>query len=136
MPIFTTDIDADGIATIAWDLPGKSMNVLTDEGIADLDAAVTAALADPAVRGIVITSAKPDFAAGMDLNVLASMKERAGDTPAAGIFDGIMAMHRLLRKIERAGLVVVPGYLIPVRLLIFVTRNRGYGLNEDWLRTR
>ena len=39
MPIFTTDIDADGVATIAWDLPGKSMNVLTDEGIAELDAA-------------------------------------------------------------------------------------------------
>ena len=27
-------------------------------------------------------------------------------------------------------LVVVPGYLIPVRLLIFVTRNRNYGINE------
>ena len=27
-------------------------------------------------------------------------------------------------------------YFILLRLLIFVTRNRGYGLNEDWLRTR
>ena len=33
-------------------------------------------------------------------------------------------------------LVVAPGYLILVRLLIFVTRNRSYGLNEDWLRMR
>ena len=71
MPIFTTDTDADGVATIAWDLPGRSMNVLTDEGIAELDAAIDAALADPAVKGIVITSAKPDFAGGMDLNLLA-----------------------------------------------------------------
>ena len=55
MTIFITDTDADGIATIAWDLPGKSMNVLTDEGIAELDAAMDAALADPAVKGIVIT---------------------------------------------------------------------------------
>ena len=39
MPIFTLDTDADGVATIAWDLPGRSMNVLTDEGIAELDAA-------------------------------------------------------------------------------------------------
>ena len=38
--------------------PAKSMNVLTDEGIAELDAASTRALADPAVKGIVITSAK------------------------------------------------------------------------------
>ena len=28
------------------------------------------------------------------------------------------------------------GYLILVRLLIFVTRNMSYGLNKDWLRTR
>ena len=27
-------------------------------------------------------------------------------------------------------------FLILVLLLIFATRNRGYGLNEDWLRTR
>ena len=27
-------------------------------------------------------------------------------------------------------------YLILVMLLIFATRNKGYGLNEDWLRTR
>ena len=33
-------------------------------------------------------------------------------------------------------LVVAPGYLILVWLLIFVTQNTGYGLNEDWLRMR
>ena len=30
-------------------------------------------------------------------------------------------------------LTVALGYLILVLLLIFATRNRGYGLNEDWL---
>ena len=104
MPIFTLDTDADGVATIAWDLPGRSMNVLTDEGIASSTPPMDQALADPAVKGIVITSAKPDFAGGMDLNVLAAMKENAGADPARGLFDGIMAMHRLLRKIERAGM--------------------------------
>jgi 3-hydroxyacyl-CoA dehydrogenase / enoyl-CoA hydratase / 3-hydroxybutyryl-CoA epimerase len=104
MPIFTTDIDADGVATITWDLPGRSMNVLTEDGITELDAAIDAALADPAVKGIVITSGKADFAGGMDLNVIARMKERAGADPARGLFDGIMALHALLRKIERAGM--------------------------------
>ena len=84
MAIFTTDIDADGVATITWDLPGKSMNVLNEAGIAELDAAVDAALADAAVKGIVITSGKPDFAGGMDLNVIARMKETAGREPGAG----------------------------------------------------
>jgi 3-hydroxyacyl-CoA dehydrogenase/enoyl-CoA hydratase/3-hydroxybutyryl-CoA epimerase len=104
MPIFTLDVDPDGIATITWDLPGRSMNVLTYEGIAELDAAVDAALADAAVKGIVLTSAKADFAGGMDLSVLARMKTEAGDDPAKGLFDGTMAIHRLLRKIERAGM--------------------------------
>lgn len=104
MAIFTTEVDADGVATITWDLPGRSMNVLTEEGIAELEAAVDAALADGAVRGIVITSAKADFAGGMDLNVLARMRERAGADPARGLFEGTMALHRLLRKIERAGM--------------------------------
>jgi 3-hydroxyacyl-CoA dehydrogenase/enoyl-CoA hydratase/3-hydroxybutyryl-CoA epimerase len=104
MPIFTLTTDSDGVATITWDLPGRSMNVLTEEGIAELDAAIDAALADPAVKGIVITSAKPDFAGGMDLSLLSRMKERAGDDPARGLIDGVMAMHGLLRKIERAGM--------------------------------
>ena len=29
--------------------------------------------------------------------------------------------------------IATPRYLIPVRLIIFVTWNRDYGLNEDWL---
>lgn len=104
MTEFHAATDAQGIATITWDLPGRSMNVMTLEGLRQLDAAVEAALADPAVKGIVITSAKPDFAAGMDLAVLAGMREAAGAEPAQGIFDGVMAIHRLLRKIERAGM--------------------------------
>ena len=33
-------------------------------------------------------------------------------------------------------LVVVPGYLIPVRLLIFATLNRNCGINGGWQRTK
>ena len=104
MSVFTTTIDDDGVAVIAWDLPGRSMNVLTEEGIADLDAAFDAALGDPAVKGIILTSAKRDFAGGMDLNLLARMKETSGEDPARGVFEGVMGLHRLLRKIERAGM--------------------------------
>ena len=40
----TTD---DGIATITWDLPGANMNVLNEQGIQELDAAVDQVLATP-----------------------------------------------------------------------------------------
>ncbi len=56
------------------------------------------------VRGIVITSGKDSFAGGMDLNVIAKMKQDAGDDPARGLFDGLMHVHAILRKIERAGM--------------------------------
>ncbi len=104
MTEFTLTTDADGVAVITWDVPGKTMNVLSFDGLRELDGLVDDALADDAVKGIVLTSAKPDFAAGMDLNVLASLRDTAGVEPARGIFDGIMQMHGVLRKIERAGM--------------------------------
>lgn len=104
MTDFTMQVDADGVAVLTWDVPGKTMNVLNLESLRDLDVLVDRALADPNVKGLVVTSGKKDFAAGMDLNVIARMKEDAGDEPARGLFDGIMGMHRVLRKIERAGM--------------------------------
>ncbi|MEO0743903.1 MAG: 3-hydroxyacyl-CoA dehydrogenase NAD-binding domain-containing protein [Pseudomonadota bacterium] len=104
MADFTLTKDAEGIATITWDVAGKTMNVMSFEGLQELNDCVDDALADEAVKGIVITSGKDSFAGGMDLNLLAKMKEDAGDNPAQGLFDGTMKMHGLLRKIERAGM--------------------------------
>ncbi len=100
MTDFTMTKDADGVAIITWDVPNKSMNVLSMTGAAELDALIGDALADDAVKGIVITSGKKDFAAGMDLNVIAGMKQQG----AQGVFDGIMKLHHVLRKIELAGM--------------------------------
>ncbi|MEY4984651.1 MAG: hypothetical protein RIR62_2917 [Pseudomonadota bacterium] len=100
MTDFTYAVDADGVATITWDVKAKSMNVMSTEGFALLSDLVDRGLADSAVKGIIITSGKKDFAGGMDLNVIARM--RAGGAQA--IFDGVMQMHAVLRKIERAGM--------------------------------
>ncbi len=100
MTDFTYAVDADGVATITWDVVGKSMNVMSKAGFDDLSAMVDQGLADPGVKGIIITSGKKDFAGGMDLNVIANM--RAGG--AQSIFDGVMGMHAVMRKIERAGM--------------------------------
>ena len=101
MTDFTMQTGADGVAIITWDVPGKSMNVLSMEGARVLDGLIDQALADAAVKGIVLTSGKADFAAGMDLKVIAGMKDQGG---AQGVFDGVMTLHRLLRKIELAGM--------------------------------
>ncbi|MBZ8118723.1 enoyl-CoA hydratase/isomerase family protein [Roseovarius sp. LXJ103] len=105
MTDFTLEKYADGVAIITWDTVGKSMNVMNGQGFLDLEALIDDALADDAVKGIVLTSGKPgSFAGGMDLNIIAKMKEDAGDDPARGLFDGVMGMHAILRKIERGGM--------------------------------
>ena len=100
MTDFTMKKDADGVAVITWDVPGKSMNVLSLDGAATLSGLIDDALADASVKGIVITSGKKDFAGGMDLNVIAGMKQGG----AQAVFDGVMGLHHLLRKIELAGM--------------------------------
>ncbi len=105
MTEFTLTKDADGVGTITWDVPGKSMNVMSFDGLTQLDACIDQALADDEIKGIIITSGKKgSFAGGMDLNLLAVMKEEAGDDPAKGLFEGTMKIHALLRKIELAGM--------------------------------
>ena len=100
MTEFHFELADDGIATITWDCPDKSMNVLSMEGAQELNDHIDRILSDDAIKGAVITSGKPDFAAGMDLNVLAGMKENG----AEGVFEGVMSLHHILRKIERAGM--------------------------------
>ena len=104
MTDFIYSVDGDGVATIIWDVPGKSMNVMSLAGFAELNLLIGMAIDDAAVKGVILTSGKKDFAGGMDLNVIAAMKEEGGDTPAASVFEGVMTMHGVLRKIERAGM--------------------------------
>ncbi len=104
MTDFTMTTDADGVALITWDTVGKSMNVMSREAMALLNDLMDAALADKAVKGIVLTSGKDTFAGGMDLNVLARLRDENPDNPAQALFDFTMAGHTMMRKIERAGM--------------------------------
>jgi len=104
MTDFTMQVDADGVAVITWDVTAKSMNVMTRDSQQELNALIDQVLADDAIKGAVITSAKDSFAGGMDLNVLATIRDESGDNPAEGLFNFTMEGHHMLRKIERAGM--------------------------------
>ena len=67
---------AGGVGTITLDSP-PNRNALSRQLVADLDRCLTAALADPAARVIVLTGAGPAFCSGADL------KERRGPESAA-----------------------------------------------------
>jgi 3-hydroxyacyl-CoA dehydrogenase/enoyl-CoA hydratase/3-hydroxybutyryl-CoA epimerase len=100
-------IDADGIATWTIDVPGRSMNVFTLDFFPRLQSLVEAAAADPAVRGVVITSGKPGtFVAGADLTMLQQLAgEAKGDL--AKHLDNCLVLNLLLRRLETFGKPVV-----------------------------
>ena len=68
--MINTNVDSEGIATLEWDLPGRSQNVLNEQTMAAFAAAAQKALVDPAVKGLLVASAKADFIAGGDLEML------------------------------------------------------------------
>ena len=104
MTNFRTDKDADGILTLTWDMPGRSMNVLSQESIAELDSHVTAAIADATVKGVVLTSGKPAFVAGADLAMMSGITASAAapgkskEQSAKEIFDWVMTLNTNFRK--------------------------------------
>ena len=104
---FTVETDADGIATIVWDAPGKSMNVIDQTVMDEMDALIGALAGDEAVKGVVFTSGKKTMGAGADLNFLQDMMGRfetlrAEDEEAAmkELYEGCLRLNITLRAIE------------------------------------
>jgi len=89
--------DADGIATLVWNVADRPMNVLNAASSAAFDAAVRRAIGDPAVRGVVITSARPEFIAGGDLDVIRAIRSAQESLEASG------PLSATLRAIEVSG---------------------------------
>ena len=117
----TTSTGADGITTITWDMPGRSMNVISQASDAEFKAACRTAIADPKVKGVVITSAKPAFIAGADLSMMEGISAGAGLTKeqqAKSIFDFFNTNAIFTRQVEKCGKPFVAA--ISVFLLGFV----------------
>ena len=72
MENFKIDVDADGIALITFDVPGRSMNTLTSSVMKEIPELVERIKTDDAIKGAVITSGKASgFCAGADLGDMA-----------------------------------------------------------------
>jgi 3-hydroxyacyl-CoA dehydrogenase / enoyl-CoA hydratase / 3-hydroxybutyryl-CoA epimerase len=108
---FDLAIDSDGIALLSWNVPDRSMNVITLQGVEELSAIVERLAADAAVKGVVITSAKDTFCAGADLTLLeslgrtfAALAKDEGEEPAVlRLFEESRKLSLLYRRIETCG---------------------------------
>lgn len=109
--LFKLDIDADGIALITWDAPGRSMNVIDVAAITELAELVEKTTADDKVKGVVITSGKETFCAGADLTLLNAMSSNYAQTVATQgeeaaakrLFEDSRKLSQLYRRIETCG---------------------------------
>jgi 3-hydroxyacyl-CoA dehydrogenase/enoyl-CoA hydratase/3-hydroxybutyryl-CoA epimerase len=90
-------IDADGICTLTWNVADRPMNVLNLASIAAFDAAVNRAIADTAVKGVIVTSSRPEFVAGGDLDLIRRIRTAEESMASSGPFS------RTLRTLETSG---------------------------------
>src|ERR1700752_484831 len=105
---FDLKVGADGIALVAWDMPGRSMNIIDATPTAELSAIVEQSAADAAVKGAVITSGKASFCAGAFLSILQTMNrlfvetvEKEGEEAAnALLFAESRKFSQLCRRLE------------------------------------
>src|ERR1700730_6292549 len=108
---FKFDVDADGIATVTWDMPDRSMNVINLTVIEELSAIVEKVASDAAIKGAVITGGKDTFCAGADLTLLdqfgqvfAEMARTQGEEAAAAmLFEESRKLSLLYRRHETSG---------------------------------
>src|SRR6201996_518026 len=108
---FRIETDADGIALVTWDTPGRSMNVLDETSIDELDAIIKQTTADSAVKGVVITSGKEALSAGADLSMLEGMsrtyaealKDKGEVAANQMLFDQSRRFSQVYRSIETSG---------------------------------
>src|SRR3954462_1219285 len=108
---FKLDVDADGIALVTWDMPGRPMNVIDLATIEELSRIVEKIAADAAIKGAVITSGKETFCAGADLTLLdtltgtfrAMAKSEGEEAAAATLFAESRKLSQLYRRIETCG---------------------------------
>ncbi len=111
MSNFKLDTDADGIALITWDMPGRSMNVIDASVTEELSQLVDKVAGDAAIKGAVVTSGKDSFCGGADLTMLermsvtyAGLVKREGEVAANQmVFDESRKLSLIYRRLETFG---------------------------------
>ncbi|MGA3339803.1 MAG: 3-hydroxyacyl-CoA dehydrogenase NAD-binding domain-containing protein [Methylocella sp.] len=108
---FRFETDSDGIALLTWDMPGRSMNVITPEVIGEIEAIVDHVAAEASIKGCVITSGKDNFSGGADLSMLQSVaseyqkaRQEKGEEEATKLFfERASRLSQVYRKLETCG---------------------------------
>ena len=105
---FRFEVDADGIALVTFDMPGKSMNVLSRAAVEEMAGVVEKIASDAAVKGAVITSGKDAFCAGADVTEFGAMFEGSEAEIKANGFSQTWCRAEYKKSIDTYGARGVP----------------------------
>jgi 3-hydroxyacyl-CoA dehydrogenase/enoyl-CoA hydratase/3-hydroxybutyryl-CoA epimerase len=101
-------IDAQGICTLTFDRRGSAANVLDRDTLLELDAHLDFIGGSPNVRGLLLTSAKPNiFVAGADVHALAGMADRPASAPAPELEELLGLGQRVFNRLAGLNVPVV-----------------------------
>jgi 3-hydroxyacyl-CoA dehydrogenase / enoyl-CoA hydratase / 3-hydroxybutyryl-CoA epimerase len=108
---FRFETGSDGIALLTWDMPERSMNVITPQVIDELEQITDHVAAEASIKGCVITSGKETFSGGADLSMLQSAsaeyqearREKGEEEAAKLYFERASRLSLVYRKLETCG---------------------------------
>jgi 3-hydroxyacyl-CoA dehydrogenase/enoyl-CoA hydratase/3-hydroxybutyryl-CoA epimerase len=108
---FRFDTDADGIATVTWDMAGKSMNVIDLSVMDEIEKIVEEVAANAAIKGAIVTSGKDSFSGGADLNMLEALNgafqteiaTSGREAAVKRLFEDASRLGRIYRRLETCG---------------------------------
>ncbi|MEQ8610216.1 MAG: enoyl-CoA hydratase-related protein, partial [Parvibaculum sp.] len=104
---FKFEVDGDGIALVTWDMPNRSMNVLSQSSMGDMASIIEKIMSDDAIKGAVLTSGKDAFCAGADLSMMGGQAGGSGEGSkedrVKAMYEGNLKFNMLLRSLETCG---------------------------------
>ena len=106
---FRFETDADGIALVTWDMPGRSMNVINAEVISEIGQIVDKISSDAAIKGAVVTFGKG--VGGADLTMLQiagdefarRLKAEGKEAATRAFVDQMKQLNLVYRRLETCG---------------------------------
>ncbi|MDI9860153.1 3-hydroxyacyl-CoA dehydrogenase NAD-binding domain-containing protein [Flectobacillus rhizosphaerae] len=93
----------NNIAVLGINIANQPMNVLNNESIPALSEALEKVYTNPDVKGIILTSERPEFIAGADLKMILQNNGRAPEE----LFKLSMSLNTIFRKMETNGKPIV-----------------------------
>ncbi|CAN5365186.1 3-hydroxyacyl-CoA dehydrogenase NAD-binding domain-containing protein [soil metagenome] len=103
---------AEGVATVTLDSEVASVNTVSPGWIAEMTETFANIKSDPAITGVILTSAKVGFMAGADLNYILDQAPRMSLKDAFDFSQRATALHRLIETCGKPVVAALNGFAL------------------------